>query len=253
MNNRELDNELRRWGDSHSPKEEQLTELQRRILAEAGAPLPAIRFERREASWLGRVAWALAGAALAMVLMHLARRPHQPLPQQAQAPARDGALALAQSAAVPAAQVDELFMETRRLFPQRLRWVADTDQDFVVNVADGMEPDQVAHRQATNIALVAMTRRPGEKWEILWRSVVVTRDDDRVTVPVPGGKVVLRARATRSGGTVVDTQLVLPEVSTSSSHALRPRYPEPLVSLQTPEKELRIYQMATPLALSPQA
>jgi hypothetical protein len=165
----------------------------------------------------------------------------------------DGALALAHSATAPAAQVDELFMETRRLFPQRLRWVADTDQDFVVNVADATEPAPVVGKKATNVALVAMTRKPGGQWQILWRTVVVTRDNDRVTVPVPGGTVILQARTTRSARVLVDTQLVLPEVSTSSSHVLRARAPEVLVSLQTPEKELRIYQMATPLALSPQA
>jgi len=253
MNARELDSELRRWADSHTSEEEQLVELRQRIHAEAGAPLPAVRFERREPSWLGRFAWAVAGAAMAMVLMHLVRRP-RPTPQAQHLIQEDSALALVRATAIPNAGFGEVFAETRRLFPQRLRWVADTDQDFLVNVSETVERPLAEAAGFADVRLVAIVRRPGEEWRVLWRTVVVTQDGGYVTVALPGGgTATIWAHAADATTVAVETRLALPEVSTSVSRILPADAAEPLVLLKTSEKELRVYQTATPVSALPQA
>lgn len=247
MKTRKIDDELRRWADAHAPGEEQTAELRRRILAEAGTAAPMARLRRRESSWLGQFAWALAGAALAVVAVHLAGLPRQAHPDAPE----DGALALARSASVSATGLTEVFAETRRLFPERLRWAADTGRDFVVNVSETTAPGPACF---ANVGLVAVSRRAGEDWQVLWQVTVMTQDADHVVVALPGGgEATIWAHVADASAAVVETRLALPELAAATSRLLPAGTVELLVEWRTPERELRIYQTAAPLVAPSQA
>jgi hypothetical protein len=189
------------------------------------------------------MAWALAGAALAMLCLHIVRLPRQGTPVQSGAP-QDEAVALVRST-TPNGETAEVFQETRRLFPSNLRWVADTNQQFLVDVAETTGSSSTRSSNGfAHVSLVAVARTPGKSWQVLWKTVVYTQGGEYATVPVPGGQATIWAHPADSSVVAVETQLSLLGVSTTASRLLTAGDCAPLIVQQTAEREFRVYQTA---------
>lgn len=146
-----------------------------------------------------------------------------------------------------------LFQELERLFPDRLRWVAESDGKVGLGV-DGIPPGGARESPPVILRLVLTSREPGRAgWRAEWMTDVLVRGEDRIEVPLtpaPGSTLALWVYPLPDGAIAADTALSLHSpvrISTDVSTVMVQGTPVELAFVRAGNREYRVLQMARAL------
>lgn len=176
-----LDHELKEWAKRRQPGQDLLDGLASRVVTEAARH----RYQGRESGhtvrggvWF-KLGYAMAGAAGAVLVCALWFGL-----LKTSVPAGNGG-DLARLTSPTEAQMDaarKLFAETTRLFPQQLRWIAQSNGEIGLGVES--DPNRKGSTEpALFVRLVMVKRSVGEtRWTQAWTTDVVLRGEELVEV-----------------------------------------------------------------------
>lgn len=256
MKDDRLDGTLRTWATRRARGEDAFVRVRSRAAErlreekylDLGAGAPASGGLARTAGWV------LATAAF-VVLALLWRT--DPGVRETVEPANGGGRELARIAPRHALARARLFDETGAVFADRLRWLATIGGDVQVGLSpehDGGPSDA----PPLFVRLVVVLRLEGrDEWQSVWSADVLTRSREFVVVRAAGadgGEVTLWVDPRDDGRFLVESDLALRgpvRLATSAARLLVPGEPEQVLSLRSPDGEVRVYQTVEPLGDPP--
>lgn len=174
----ELDTILQKWAAGKAKSEDSLRELTNRIILEVSR----IEYEEYQnvsmvIPFFGKLGYAGLGAMVGILMCLFYLR--VPL---ASVPATEQLVNASMLSDSEIAKKTRLFGEVERLFPDNLRWIAESDGDVGV----GVETTEGAVKQQAVpvlVKLTALSRGVGEKnWRSVWATCVVVRGQELVEI-----------------------------------------------------------------------
>lgn len=185
MNNEELNRILKDWAAQNACAPEQVDRLAKQISQETRR----LRYENRFAdvwseplSVWKKLRYVAVGAVLAVVVAVLILRMPPPSAQNAGEDADAEVIGMAGISANQLQSCTKLYHEIKRLFPDGLRWIAQSDGE----VGIGMETSSdAASAKATPmiVKVSVLSRKTGDNaWRQIWSTELIMNDQDMVEV-----------------------------------------------------------------------
>jgi hypothetical protein len=246
-----LDDRLKEWAARHEASPSTLEKLASRVNVEAvrrryandTMPASALRL------FWGKLGYALTGAIVAGVVFVVL---HHSQPQVGQ-----GEVVMAERLVAPTADqvssIRHLFAETARLFPQRLRWIAQSNGDMGLGVEEG-EQDWTSDTPPMLVRLVVVSRTGTESaWRPVWSSDVVLRGEDLAEITPnrnAANKLTLWVYPLQNGRVAVDTGVVLDKPMKFASRlnsVVKVGEPAEVGMVRRGDTEYRLFQTVEPL------
>lgn len=242
-----LDSDLKDWAARHEPLPGHLDGLAARVTAEAAryrhapanTPAPAWM------PFLGKLGYALTGAVVAAVVLVLCIRYGAPRPGHAESDA------LARLATPTADQISAercLFAETARLFPQRLRWIAQSNGDMGLGV-EAADQNWASDTPPMLVRLVVVSRKSGEAvWRQAWSTDVVLRGEDLAEITPnrdSANRLTLWVYPLQDGRVAVDTGVELDKplkIASRLDSVVKAGEPAVVATVRSGDTEYRVFQ-----------
>ena len=259
----DLDGLLKQWAEAHRPTEEKHRRLGRQVMARIADEVrdPVELPQRQQTSW--EVQLMVGGGSLLVLLMlagsllymNLSTVTPVAIPSKGgeAAGAPPGYPAESLLAAKLVAGKGMLLAETNSLFDQRLRWIAEGQEEMVVEVDD--EQGQ-ASREFLLVRLVVAERDSAAgSWRLLWQADVITRSEELVEVRPrewPGSSLALWAFVLPDGDVAVDMDLRIQQqlLDATTSTVLQTGQPHQVDCRQFDNIERCVFQTVRPLTRS---
>lgn len=222
-----LDGLLRRWAESRASTDEQIAKLRERISSTvktaALVDIPPMQRPHKGLVVAGRVAWFCLGAAAAVLVAGLLWPVRSPEPRVVSPDVAD--VPQIQQNGIPAFAAlkrDQLtaravlLKEMENVFPDQLRWVAESEDKVSVGLLSEARP---AWRETAPIAIrvvVVSRKTSNQDWTPVWTVDVVTRGEEVValTPQCSGvGKLLLWTYLMPDDMVAVDGSIALPDPS----------------------------------------
>ncbi|MDT8389675.1 MAG: hypothetical protein RRC34_04100 [Lentisphaeria bacterium] len=257
-----LNDTLRRWQAEQTPETKHMEHLNGRIrhAIRKGTrnPVPAPSGVGTPfAPFLGRLAYSALGmAAILTLLLVVHLREEEERTSNGHRPAfADSAQSLAALDGEVLAEAAMLFREMNASLADRLKWVAETDEDVQVATIDQDRPGGLPEEGPLVLVRTLVLSRPssGGRWRSDWRAQVVTRAQEMVQVDLGGDAASLTIWTFPVNGeaVAVDSQLKLKgtlEIESSVSEILLSAHPAGIHTFFRDGREYRVMQVATVLA-----
>ena len=246
-----LDSTLKAWAAKHEAPQAHLDKLAGQTVTEAArrrlSPVEPIRAWLPFLTGLGYAATGAMVAGLVFVFYLQVCGSRMSL---------DGALAAARLAVPTPGQVSavsRLFSETARLFPQRLRWIAQSNGDMGLGV-ESVEEAWVADTPPTLVRLVVVSRAGKEEaWRPVWSADVVVRGEDLAEIAPnrsSANKLALWVYPLQNGMVAVDTVVELESplrLASRQSAVFTAGEPVQTAAVCLGDAEYRLFQTVEPL------
>jgi hypothetical protein len=248
-----LDLRLRAWAVRRERTPEEINDLAARVVAEAARrryASSAVPVQPQLLLW-SKLSYALGGGIAAMVLWAVGARYYGLSVEHSD----DGKIAqLTTPTAAQLGTMRRLFDETARLFPQRLRWITQSNGEMGLGVeAADLEPDRGTVAPMM-VRLVAVARQDGEKeWRQVWATDIVMHGQDMAEIALnrdSANKLTLWVYPLDNGRVAVDVGVALAQpikVASRLNGIVEAGKPTEMVKLRMEETEYRIIQTIMPL------
>jgi hypothetical protein len=241
---------LKQWAARHEASPAKLADLAAQVVVEAARHRHADTSAPALASmpFLGRLGYALTGAVVAGVVFVLCARQGEP-----QASRSESAAAMAKPTADQVTTVSRLFAETARLFPKRLRWIAQSNGDMGLGV-EAADQDWPCDTPPMLVRLVVVAKTGTETaWRQVWATDVVLRGEDLAEITPnrdSANKVTLWVYPLQDGKLAVDTGVNLDEplkIASRLSSVVKNGEPAEVATVRLGDTEYRLFQTVQPL------
>ena len=242
-----LDSDLKDWAARQEPPPGHLDGLAARVTAETARRRYAIATASAPAwmPFLGKLGYAVTGAVVAAVVLALCMRHGAPRTGHAESDA------LARLAAPTVEQVSaerRLFAETARLFPQRLRWIAQSNGDMGLGV-EAADQDWTCDTPPMLVRLVVVSRKNGEAvWRQAWSTDVVLRGEDMAEIAPnrdSANRLTLWVYPLQDGRVAVDTGVELDKplkIASRLNAVVKAGEPAEVATVRSGDMEYRVFQ-----------
>ena len=247
MKNNEVNNILQKWAEENGAGDVHLERLQGRIVDRVRhIDLDAESSVSVFVPFMFKAGYASFGAVVALVTVVLCNaflvRPSVDVERQ------DFALALA---SIPDDQLmtcNKLFKEMDRMFPDRLRWISDSDGRVglgVDSIQGGVNSDV-----ETLMVRISVVSRTGNKepWRKVWNGDVLVRGEEMVDVAFgdnASSRLAMWVYPLADGKLVVDASINIEApvcVSSEVNAVVQNGVPMQLMSIRDGEVEYRVFQ-----------
>ena len=247
-----LDDRLKQWATRHEPLPGHLEALAARVTVEAARRRHA-KATMTTSAWmpfLGRLGYALTGAVVAGVVF--AFFVHQGVRQRGQS---DSALTarMARPTADQMSTMSRLFAETARLFPKRLRWIAQSNGDMGLGV-EATDQDWTYDAPPMLVRLVMVSRTGNETtWRQVWSTDVVLHGEDLAEITPnrnSANKLTLWVYPLQDGKVAVDTGVELDKplkLASRLNTVVKDGEPAEVTTVRRGDTEYRLFQTVEPL------
>ncbi|MCK5802522.1 MAG: hypothetical protein KAI66_06800 [Lentisphaeria bacterium] len=251
MKNHELDDKLVEWSEARETDDASMSELTRRVIAATRQlPRPLEESCRRIRPGLDRCLWFVAGAAACLLLV--AALSHE------KAPVADPSTSVSPIASTSAPPVDwepihRVYEEMARMFPDRVRWVADSGAqlDFELKERHG-----TSGTPPVGVHFLLLRRSVGEtEWGAAWEGTILSDSEETVVCRAEDAvvrKLTLWTYLLPDGMIAVDVTLELhPSKWTITSSLLaNSGETKDIFRMKTSDMEFRLVQTATTIPVS---
>ena len=251
MNNEERDRTLKEWVVLNKPAPEDTDALIRRITLEARRVAHENRFSEAWSEpvtiW-SKLSYASLGAMIAIsvciVFMRMSGSSTQTAGKE---------IVPASMAGISAEQLQsnsKLFGEMKRLFPDGLRWIAQSDEEVGLGIEETRQDETAAKSSPMMVKVTVLSRKTGDTvWHQAWNADLILHGQDMVEIvpdrKLADNKLSLWVYPLDDGKLAVDSSisLRLPVTIASRLNAVvTPGEPAEMASLLLDGVEYRIFQ-----------
>ena len=241
-----VDSKLREWAARRQASQAHLDSLATRTVTEAARrrfvaiePMPA------GSQFLARLGYALTGAIVAGLVIVFGLQRGAPGLAGDEA---GGALRQAVPTPGQISTIARLYAETVRLFPRRLRWIAQSNGDMGLGV-EATEESWIADAPPMLVRLVIVSRTGRDTaWRPVWSTDVVLRGEDMAEIAPnrnAANKVALWVYPLQNGKVAVDTAVELDKplrFASRQSAVVTAGQPTPVATVRLGDVEYRLIQ-----------
>ena len=252
MNNEELDRALKEWAVANKPASENTDDLIRRITLEARRVTYENRFSdawSEPVTIWRKLSYASLGAVFAILVCAVFLR--MPLGPSTQTAGKE--TSPAGMAGISAEQLQsnsKLFSEMKRMFPDGLRWIAQSDGEVGLGIEETRQDNTAAKSSPMMVKVTVLSRKTGETvWHQAWNADLILHGQDMVEIvpdrKLADNKLSLWVYPLDDGKLAVDSSisLRLPVTIASRLNAVvTPGEPTEMASLLLDGVEYRIFQ-----------
>jgi len=246
-----VDSKLKNWAAGHQAPQAHLDALAARTVTEAARRrFVSVEPVRTGSQFLARLGYAATGAIVAGFVLVFGF--------QSGAPRMAGGefCAASRLAAPTPGQVStiaHLYAETARLFPQRLRWIAQSNGDVGLGV-EASEESWIADTPPMLVRLVVVSRTGKDAaWRPVWSTDVVVRGEDLAEIAPnrnSSNKLALWVYPLQNGKVAVDTVVELDKplrLASRQSAVVTAGEPAQVATMRLGDTEYRLFQTVEPL------
>ncbi len=246
-----LEQILRQWAAQNEADDNRINQLARRISTEAVQARTTTNTQTSHFPVWHKLLYAGYGAVVAAAISVLCF--HFFLENCTTNAATDNAARLANVSEEKIQASRELFAEMKKLFPEQLRWICESNGDIGLGV-ESLAINDSEKSTPVLVKLTVVSRETGnEKWQPAWNTYVLLRGEEMVEIAqneTSGNRLALWVYPLDEGKLAVDTKISMNapiRIASTASKIVKPGQPTKMASFKTVDKEYNLYQ--TVLAL----